>query len=180
MPTLRPASVHRPRRQLGFWNFYLRGEGGDDEPAAGQATRAACGLTWAARWPGQGSSLRDATAGHAGGARPASAAGRPPTRSSAGSRQAPGGTGTHGSRDTGSQPSWGESKDSVEAACLTTWHLDAPLDPQVLHPARQPALQPLTCPRRVGAPGAPLGGLGPFLLALGSDLTSLTDLGFLL
>ena len=37
MPTLRPASVHRPSRQLGFRNFYLHGEGGDDEPAAGQA-----------------------------------------------------------------------------------------------------------------------------------------------
>ena len=154
-PTPRPASVHRPRRQLGFRNFYLRGESGDDEPAAGRATRAARGLTWAARWPGRGSSLRDATAGHAGDARPASVAGRPPTRSSAGSHQAPGGTGTHGSRDTGSQPSWGESKkDGVEAACLTTGHLDAPLDPRVLHPALQPALHPHLSSQARGTQGS--------------------------
>lgn len=92
--------------------------------------------------------------------------------------QAPGGTGTHGSRDTGSQPSWGKSKkDSVEAACLTTWHLDAP---GPTSPASSPvACSPASPVLAAGGTGAPLGGLRPFLLALGSDLTSLTDLGFL-
>ncbi|VCW85646.1 unnamed protein product, partial [Gulo gulo] len=60
---------------------------------------------------------------------PASAAGRPPTRSSAGSRRAPGGTGTHGSRDIDSRPSWeGSKKDRVEMARLPARHPDPSAD----------------------------------------------------
>lgn len=95
-----------------------------------------CGLIWGAQQPGPGSSPHGATACPAGSAPPASGAGRPPTRSSAGSHQAPGGTGTRGSRDTDSLPSYrggGSKKDCVEMASLTARHPDPCLDQPVLH-----------------------------------------------
>lgn len=102
------------------------------------------GLISGAQLPGPGSSPHDATAGPAGGAPPASAAGRPPTRSSAGSRQAPGGTGTRGSQDTDSLPSCGgggSKKDRVEMASVTDRHPDSCLDQPVLRVSLQSPLE---------------------------------------
>lgn len=133
----------------------------------GRGRRAESGLTWGARQPGRGSSPLGATACHAGGARPASAAGRPPTRSSAGSRQAPGGTGTLGSRDTDSRPSCEGSK----KVCVET--------------AKPPSIRAV-CPPSLTCGGLGIGplellcpGFAPFwdfLLVLASDFISLTDL----
>lgn len=99
------------------------------------------GFTWGARRRGPGSSPHDATACHAGDARPASAAGRPPTRSSAGIRLAPEGTGTRGSRGIDSRPSWkGSKEERVETVSLTAWHPDPCRDQ--LPPSLQSVLHP--------------------------------------
>ena len=105
--------------------------------------RARYGFTWEAQQPGPGSSPHGATACHAGDVLPASAAGRPPTRSNAGSHLAPGDIGTHGSRDIDSRPSWeGSKKVRVETASLTAWHPDPRPDQPVLHPSLPSALYP--------------------------------------
>lgn len=75
-------------------------------------------LTWGARRSAPGNSPLGATGGPAGAAQPASEAGRLPTRSSAGSRQAPADTGNHGSLGTGSRPIWKESSEGVKAASV--------------------------------------------------------------
>lgn len=86
---------------------------------AGRAVEGRPGacLTWGARLSAPGSSPLGATGGPAGAAQPASAAGRRPTRSSAGSRQAPADTGSHGNLGTGSRPIWKGSRKGVKAAC---------------------------------------------------------------
>lgn len=105
-----------------------------------EGEKGECGLIWGVQRPERGSSPHGATAYHAGDAQPASAAGRPPTRSSAGNHQAPGDTGTRGSQDTDSRPSWeGSKKDSMEMASLTAWHPDPCLDQPVLHLSLQSA-----------------------------------------
>lgn len=151
----------------------------EPEEGLGRGTGMECGLIWGTRWwLGRGSCPCGATACRAGGARPASVAGRPPTRSSAGSRRAPGGTGIHGSRDTDSRPSWEESqKDSVETASLAARPPDPPAGPAGSPAALAVCPPPLTC-------GA--SGLGHSVLALplpagfppasASDFTPLTDL----
>lgn len=87
---------------------------------AGQAVEGRPGawLTWEARQSALGNSPLGAIGGPAGAAQPASAAGRRPTRSSAGSRQAPANTGSHGSRGTGSRPIWKESSEGAKVASV--------------------------------------------------------------
>lgn len=136
----------------------------EPEEGVGRGTGMECGLIWGTRWwLGRGSCPCGATACRAGGARPASVAGRPPTRSSAGIRRAPGGTGIHGSQDTDSRPSWEESqKDSVETASLAA----RPPDPQPDQPVLQLPLQSALHPSLVGPQAwVTLSWLCPFLLA---------------
>lgn len=87
---------------------------------AGRAVEGRPGawLTLGARRSARGNSPLGATGGPAGAAQPASAAGRLPTRSSAGSRQAPTDTGSHGSLGTGSRPIWKESRERVKVASV--------------------------------------------------------------
>lgn len=89
---------------------------GQFEAGRAAAGRGAAWLTWEALQPARGNSPHDATGGHASDAQPASVAGRRPTHSSVGSRQAPADTDSRGSLGTDSRPIWEDSWKGVETA----------------------------------------------------------------